>query len=95
MCIHAGEDELDSVRALMTMSLNAIVADVFGLEPQAIRPTLRLHEDLGLDDAKANALRLAVAEYFDGLQVDAAACTTLGELFTAVVDEAFEAGLLD
>jgi len=93
MCIHAGDDELDSVKALMSMSLNALVAEIFELDLDAMDPTLRLREDLLLDDAKAAALADDIADYFDGLRIDLGAVITLQDLFDRVINEEYSASL--
>jgi acyl carrier protein len=93
MCIRAGNDELDTVKALMSMSLNSLVADVFGLDPDEIDPELELRRDLHMDPAKASALRHQIADFFDGLQVNLRGVTTLGELFARVIEQEFSASL--
>lgn len=94
MCIKAGNTELGSVRALMTMSLNAVVADVFNLEPEDLRPELRVHGDLHMNGEQAAEFGALVAEYFDGQQLDLTADVTLGEIFDQVVGRQFD-GLPD
>lgn len=90
MCIKAGNTELGSVRALMTMSLNAVVADVFDLEPEDLRPELRVYGDLHMNADQAGEFSALVAEYFDGQQLDFGADATLGEIFDQVVGRQFD-----
>ena len=90
MCIKTAYTELDSVRAIMTMSLNAIVADVFGLDLDDIEPGLRLHTDLRMDTQKQLELGEIIAEYFDGLQVEFSRIELLADLFEQVIGSAFE-----
>ena len=90
MCIKVGRNELSSVKGLMTMSLNAIVADVFDVEPDELKRELRLREDLGMTDLQQSALAEMIAEYFDGVEVDLVNSATLGDIFEVVVDQEFK-----
>lgn len=90
MCIKTGDSEMSSVKALMTMSLNAIFAEVFGLEPDAIAPELCVFSDLDMTADQASELAALVAEYFDGLRIVFAPTTTLGEIHDLVVGRQFE-----
>ncbi|MCW8929868.1 MAG: phosphopantetheine-binding protein [Gammaproteobacteria bacterium] len=90
MCIKAGHDELDSVKVLMTMSLNALIAEVFEIDLDDLERTLSLTKDLGMDSAKQRELSNLIDEYFDGLSVDFSENDTLEELFYTVVNSEFE-----
>jgi acyl carrier protein len=85
VCIKIGDDELDTVRALMSMTLNAVLADLFGVNPDAIRPDLNLRRDLNLDAGKQCKLQQRVQEYFEGVRLDFARIETLDDLYRQVV----------
>jgi quinol monooxygenase YgiN len=89
MCIKAGDTELSSVKALMTMSLDAIVLEVFGMGPDEVKPELRLYADLKMTDNQKNEFSDLVAEYFDGRQLELTRTTTLGDIFDCVVEQEF------
>lgn len=89
MCIKVGNNELSSVKALMTMSLNAIIADTFDLELEDIKRDLRLSEDLHMDATLQSQLSELVAEYFDGLQLDYSQVKTVDDLFDVIVEQEF------
>lgn len=89
MCIKVGNNELDSVKGLMTISLNAIIADVFDLDLDDISPHLNLRNDLGMGEEKQSELADMVDEYFDGLRLDFSSLNTLGDLFDIVVEQEF------
>lgn len=91
MCIKAGDDELDSVKALMTMSLNALIAEVFDKDLEELELSLSLTRDLGMDSQKQQELTELIDEYFDGLSVDFSKNDSLGALFQTVVNAEFEA----
>ena len=85
MCIKAGENELESVKALMSMSLKAIVADALDADIDAIEDDTRLVEDLHMDADKEKALGLLIAEYFDDLEIRLDTAPTFGALLDKVV----------
>lgn len=89
MCIKAGDTELASVKALMTMTLDAMVGKVFGLEPEEIAPGLRLYGDLHMSAVQRAQLAGLVAEYFEGVQLEFTPATTLGDIAARVVDAQF------
>jgi len=69
VCIKIADVELDSVRALMTMTLHALVADLLRLDPDALHPEFRLRDALAGKPHTAHRLRKLVAEYFDDAPV--------------------------
>ena len=90
MCIKVRKNELSTVKALMTMSLNALLADVFDKQLGELSPKLSLKTDLGMDQEKQQLLAQRIAEYFDGLSVDFSRIDTLEDLFYVVVEREFE-----
>ncbi len=85
MCIKAGENELDSVKALMSMSLKAIVADALEADLDEIEDTSYLADDLHMDEQGKAVLEALIAEYFDGFEIDVATTPTFGQLQQEVV----------
>jgi hypothetical protein len=69
----------------MSMTLNAVLADLFGVNPDAIRPDLNLRRDLNLDAGKQCKLQQRVQEYFEGVRLDFARIETLDDLYRQVV----------
>lgn len=90
MCIKAGNNELGSVKALMAMSLNALIAEVFELDLDKLDNELSLTRDLSMDEHKQQQLNDMIAEYFDDLSVDFTHVDTLEQLFQVVVNVEFE-----
>jgi len=84
VCIKIGDDELDTVRALMSMTLNALLAEVFGVNPDALHPDLNLRRDLNLDAGKQCRLQQRLREYFDGVHIDFARIEILDDLYRQV-----------
>lgn len=90
MCIKAGNNELGSVKALMAMSLNALIAEVFELDLDELDKYLSLTRDLGMDKNKQEELSTMIAEYFDDLHIDFSQVDTLEQLFQTIVEVEFE-----
>jgi len=89
VCIKIGDSELDTVKALMSMSLNAIVADIFDLDLDEITPELDLTQDLKMSPSQQQELSETVAEYFDDITIDFTKIHTLNNLFEVVIFSEF------
>jgi len=85
MCFKAGNDELDTVKNLMSMSLSVVVADALEVEIEDVSPKALLVEDLGMTADKAELIKEGIAEYFDGLEIDFTRVRTLQDLLDVVV----------
>lgn len=59
-------NEIDTVKSIMSKSLNVIVADVFQLDLDEINMQYDLIRDLNMDHKKKVMLKNLIAEYFDG-----------------------------
>ena len=91
MCVRAGgENELESVKNLMSMSLMAIIADSFDVEIDEIQNSDRLTEDLKMDDSSRQGVEAQIADIFDGLQLDLNQIDTVGTLLELVVYNEFK-----
>jgi len=90
LCIKAGNNELDSVKAIMTMSLRAVIADIFDCNLDEIRPDMHMFTDPEMDAHKQLELEEMLADSFGGLQVDFTRIELLEDLFEQVVESAFE-----
>jgi len=89
MCIKAGNDELETVKNLMMMSLNAVVAEALEVDLDRVTTEARLVEDLEMDAPKREALEAAIADVFDGLALDLRRVLTVGTLLAQVVLQEF------
>jgi hypothetical protein len=90
VCIKSGNSELSTVKALMTMSLNSIFADVFDIDLDDIQLDMNLQSDLKMTDAQQQELAEVIAEYFDDLVVDFSKVSTVDDVFNIVVEAEFE-----
>jgi hypothetical protein len=90
MCIRAGgENELESVKNLMSMSLMAIIADSLDVEIDEIQPTDRLVDDLKMDEQSRQLLEAQIADIFDGLKLDTRQIDSVATLLELVVHNEF------
>lgn len=89
MCIKVGGNELDSVKGLMAISLNAIIADVFEVEPDELKREMSLRGDLRMTPQQQMSLSGMIAEYFDGIEINLDGNECLGDIFEVVVEQEF------
>lgn len=85
MCIRVGDDEIESVKGLMSMSLKALVAEALNADIETIEDSSRLTVDLKMDARGRLELETLIAEYFDGLVIDASTTVSYRELLEQVV----------
>ncbi len=85
MCIKAGEDELESVKNLMSMSLRACVAEALHADLESVIDEARLVEDLHMGGRESAQLRELIADVFDGVEVDPDRIPTVAALLDRVV----------
>lgn len=89
MCIRAGNNELESVKNLMGMSLKAVVADALHTDIDTIFDDSRLVEDLHMSANDELELEEMIADVFDGLQIKVHTTPTVGALLDQVVMKEF------
>lgn len=90
MCIKMQDmNELGTVKALMSMSLNSIIEDIFDIDQADIKLAMNLRSDLHMDSAKQDELADMLADYFDGIHPDLTKAQTIDNLFDMVVEEEF------
>ena len=91
MCIRAGgQNELESVKNLMSMSLMAIISDSLEVDIDEIKPSDHLKTNLHMDDHSRQTLEAQIADIFDGLQLDLTQIDTVGTLLELVVYNEFK-----
>ncbi len=86
MCIKIGDDEFDTVRNLMRMSLLALISETLEVDIDALDESQPLAPLLARNGAFGSELAELIADYFDGLRVEPSDYSTLGELFSAVIE---------
>jgi hypothetical protein len=90
MCIRAGNNELESVKNLMGMSLMAVIADALDTEIDNVTEEAHLVEDLNMDSSREEELEAMIEDVFDGLHVDVQSTPTVSALLDKVVMSEFQ-----
>ncbi|MCW9048652.1 MAG: hypothetical protein OQK46_11285 [Gammaproteobacteria bacterium] len=91
MCLKIEDlNELGTVKALMAMSLNSIIEDIFDIKQNKIKLSLNLRSDLRMSSNQEVLLADAITDYFDGSQPDLKQVQTLDNLFDLVVEQEFK-----
>lgn len=85
MCIRAGNDELESVKNLMSMALKVVVADALNAELDDVVEEARLIEDLHMGKEQCRQLHDLIADTFDGADIDICHVPTVADLLDRVV----------
>ena len=89
MCIKIGEDELSSVRGLMTMTLNVVIAEALELDLDDINPSDSLINTLKMTEDNMSVLLEDIEGMFYGLVVDMNDIDTVSDLLEVVVNNEF------
>lgn len=69
MCFIVSDDETDTIKVLMVMSLNTIISDIFHIELDDIEIGYDLEQDLHMTTNQESLLRKSIAENFDGYEL--------------------------
>ena len=91
MCfkIEGAENELDTVKSLMTMTVNSIIADLFDLDFDEINPDKCLFKDYQMTNKQENMLKSSISEYFDDYELHIPKSYTIRQLYEDVVISCF------
>jgi hypothetical protein len=85
-----GENELETVKNLMAMSLKAVVSEALHADMEGIDERTRLVDDLHMDNDGNARLKALIADIFDGLEVEPERMSTFGDLLERMVLSEFE-----
>ena len=64
------DNELDTMKELLTMALNAVIAEFLNVDVDRVRPGSRLVADLGMSPAAKKRLQKEIAFIFDCAELD-------------------------
>lgn len=90
MCIKADEDARDVVRDIVTMPLNAVIAECLNVDVEAVHPGSRLVADLGMSAPTQKRLQRELAFIFDCAEMDIPATMKVEELLDHVANIEFD-----
>lgn len=89
MCIKVSDDERDTIKALMVMSLNLIISDIFQIELDDIELEYQLNKDLHMTAEQELLLKKSIAEHFDGYELQLFSGYMIQHLYKDVVFSGF------
>ena len=90
MCFKIGDDELETVKGLMTMTVYSVISDVLNVDLENIEPQSNLAKDLGMNDKSQKALSLSIMEMFDDLVVDFSPDSCVQNIIDQVLQDEFD-----
>jgi hypothetical protein len=70
MHIKLEDNELDTMKQLLTMALNAVIAEFLNVDVDRVHPGSRLVSDLGISPAVKKRLQKEIAFIFDCKEID-------------------------
>ena len=83
------ENEIDTVKALMSMILNAIISDVFQIDFEKVNLKQDLRKDLNMNMSQENLLKSMVSEYFNGYKLELPPKCTIQHLHNDLILHSF------
>ena len=89
MRIKLEDNELDTMKELLTMALNAVVAEFLNVGVDRVHPGSRLVSDLGMSPAVKKRLQKEIAFIFDCTEIDMPNAMKVEELVDQVAHTEF------
>jgi acyl carrier protein len=86
MCGKLGENEIESMRNMLTMVVYAVLADIFNKDISAISQNNDLQNDLGMTMIIQRKLDIAINDIFDDLHLDFERIKTVQDVIDQVID---------
>jgi len=86
MRIKPDENELDTMKDLLTMPLSAVIAECLNVEVGRVHPDSRLVADLDMSPPAKRRLQRAIAFIFDCTELDMPNAMKVGELVNQVAN---------
>lgn len=85
MCGKMGENEVDSMKNMMTMAVYYVVADVFDVDAMDLDAATDLEKDLHVTPAMQIELYESVGEMFNGFKLDLQHAHSVQEIVDQIV----------
>jgi acyl carrier protein len=80
MCGKMGNNEIDTMKNMMAMSVYFIIADTFDIDAMDIEPNNRLEKDLHMTAEIKQDLNNVVIDMFNGCQLDFSAIDNVQDI---------------
>lgn len=84
-----GNDEIETVKGLMSMSLYACVSEALDVDINEVEPSMTLFGDLKMNTDNQGVLVAQIADMFDGVTIDIQQDSTVESLLDQVVGASF------
>lgn len=84
MSIKMFDRELDNLKELLTMAMNAVIADTLRVETDKVQPDSRLVTDLGMSLATKKRLQKEISFIFDCAEIELSNTMKVRELIDRV-----------
>jgi hypothetical protein len=89
MYIKPEDKELGTMKELLNLALNAVIAEFLNVDVDRVRPGSRLIADLGMSPAAKKRLQKEIAFIFDCIEIDMPDAMKVEELVGQVVNIEF------
>ena len=90
MCFKIGDNELETVQGLMTMTVYSVISDVLNVELGKIKPGNHLVNDLGMTNTTQQLLSQSIMEMFDDLVIDLSPDSCVENIVGQVIQDEFD-----
>ncbi len=90
MCFKIGDNEFETVKGLMSMTVYSVISDVLNVELEDIEAHSHLVKDLGMTEQTQKALSQSIMEMFDDLVVDLSANSLVQNIVDQVLQDEFD-----
>lgn len=84
MSINMFDRELDNLKELLTLAMNAVIADSLEVETERVQPDSRLAADLGMSPVARKRLQNEISFIFDGAEIEIPPSMKVAELINHV-----------
>ncbi len=85
MCGKMGNNEIDSMKNMMAMSVYFVIADAFDIDAMDIEPSNNLEKDFHMTQESKQELSELVIDMFDGRQLDFTAIHNVQDVVDQIV----------
>ncbi len=90
MCFKIGDDEFETVKGLMSMTVYSVISDVLNVELENIEPQSHLKKDLGMTDQTQRILTQSIMDMFDDLVIDISEECRVQNIIDQVLQDEFD-----
>ncbi len=90
MCFKIGDNEFETVKGLMTMTVYSVISDVLNVDLEDIEAHSHLVKDLGMTEQTRKLLIQSIVDMFDDLVVDLSSDSLVQDIIDQVLQDEFD-----